>query len=117
MSTEHPFSQMGALSGSRDLAGVEGCRLVEEDGSRWEVVDVVLDGRRAWITARPDGEQDEPRTFDTVLGPGTMLVWDFDDGSRLRMWRSTRDGRLRWERRPPAPPSGFFGDPFLESGG
>lgn len=94
----------------RALETAEECHLIEADGGRWEVVDLQLDGERVWITARMEGEEDSPRTFDTVLSGGTALEWSFSDGERLRVEQAGPEGGLRWERRAGG---AFFDDPFL----
>lgn len=94
----------------RALEAAEECHLVEEDGGRWEVLDLEMDGDRVWVTARMEEREGTFRTFDTVLTAGTALEWRFPDGERIRMETSGSRGRLRWEQ--PAGGS-FFDDPFL----
>lgn len=100
------------LPDGRSLEDARACHLEEPDGSRWRVVGLELEEGRAWVTARADEDEPEPRTFDTVLGTGAALVWEFDDGRRIRARLCERHGMLRWEG--PTRP-GFFEDPFLES--
>lgn len=133
---ERPISE-------QDLQAALECRLVEPDGTSWQVVDVTVDEGRAWVRARrpppeqeaagngSDGtgdsrEESRPRlrVFDTVLSRSARLIWEFPGGHRVEAVGAD-DGDLEWAVKGPGgeAPSGngggsggsFFQDAFLAS--
>lgn len=102
----HPETA-GAPEDRLDISRARDCHLVEEDGSRWKVVDVEITRSRIWVTARPQAADGPLRIFDTVLTPGTRLTWTFPDGGRLEASLAEPGGQVHWERHPPFLPDEF----------
>lgn len=134
--SERPISE-------QDLQAAMECRLVEPDGTSWQVVDVTVDGGRAWVRARRPPREHEPgrqgsngtgrsregsrprlRIFDTVLSRSARLIWEFPGGHRVEAVGAA-DGDLEWSVKGPGgeAPFGdgngsgrsFFQDGFLAS--
>jgi hypothetical protein len=115
-----------------ELEQAESCRLIDSDGSQWEVTDISLENGRAWVSARLRDPSDAPereiptsgnglrhtRIFDSSLSPGVRLVWNLPGGRRVTA-RGRRDGELRWEveegDHDRHAPDRFFADPFFQT--
>ena len=131
---ERPISE-------QDLKAALECRLVEPDGTSWQVVDVTVERGRAWVRARrPPGEHEPAghgsegtgdarqesrprlRVFDTVLSRSARLIWEFPGGHRVEAVGAD-DGDLQWSVKGPGDETrsdngggsngSFFQDAFL----
>lgn len=104
-----------------ELEQAVACRLIDSDGTRWEVRDVTIENGRAWVRAQCMSSTDDgssasengddpssvvehaseerraarPRVFDTILTSGARLIWFLPDGGRV-IARGNGNGELHW---------------------
>lgn len=84
-----------------DLSRRVDCVFVDLDGGRWDVSELDFFGERIWVRARPESSRKLPRAevparvFHTDVVPGTHLEFVLDDGARVQISRSRKDGDLR----------------------